>query len=89
MLKKLVEEAGAEILGESDGIVCFRDRESGRVLRLYARSLKTADDVALALKAAAREPVVAASVVPLPTLMGHRKGDSKRLRERSRRGRHC
>ena len=42
MLKKLVEEAGAEILGESDGIVCFRDRESGRVLRLHARSLKTA-----------------------------------------------
>ena len=55
MLKKLVEEAGAEILG--DGIVCFRDRESGRVLRLYARSLKTAEDVVLALKAAAGNPL--------------------------------
>lgn len=35
----------------------FRDRESGVVLTLYARALKTAADVEMALKSA-REPVV-------------------------------
>jgi hypothetical protein len=38
MLKKLVEEAGAEFLGESDGVVTFRDRQTGRVFTLCARS---------------------------------------------------
>jgi hypothetical protein len=57
MLKKLVEEAGAEYLGERDGVVRFRDLESGRVLRLYSRALKRVADVELALKSG-REPVV-------------------------------
>jgi hypothetical protein len=37
MLKKLVEEADAEYLGERDGIVRFRDRETGRVLSYRRR----------------------------------------------------
>jgi hypothetical protein len=57
MYEQLIIEAGAEYLGEQYGTVRFRDRETGRVLTLYARALKTADDVLMALKAA-REPVV-------------------------------
>jgi hypothetical protein len=55
--EQLILEAGAEYLGERDGVVRFRDSESGVVVRLYARALKTAADVAMALKNA-REPVV-------------------------------
>jgi hypothetical protein len=57
MFEKLILEAGAEYLGEQNGSVKFKDRQTGRVLTLYTHALKTAKDVEMALKAV-REPVV-------------------------------
>jgi hypothetical protein len=57
MYEKLILAAGAEFLGARDGVVRFRDRQTGCVLTLYARALRSVEDVRLALKSA-RDPVV-------------------------------
>jgi hypothetical protein len=50
-LRLMVESGGAEyIRTDSSGVVWFKCRESGKVLSLYAFTLRTPDDVKLALK---------------------------------------